>query len=182
MLKTKRIVITGGPGSGKTTLIEYLEQQNHSVMHEISRQVTQEAQKQGTAQLFLEKPLYFSEMLMEGRINQYHKAETFPSDFIFYDRGIGDVVAYLDYAKTDYSDDFAAPCDTLRYDRVFILPPWKAIYHSDNERYEDFDQALEIYHFLKEAYEKYGYTVYEVPTGTVPERVAYILDAIKDLH
>lgn len=181
-MKTKRIVITGGPGSGKTSLIQFLEQNDHAVVHEISRQITLEAQKSGTEQLFLEDPLLFSQKLMEGRVQQFHDAEKSDATVLFYDRGLGDVTAYLDYAKIDYPLEFATPNRKHRYDRVFVLPPWEAIYHSDNERYENFEQAKEIFHFLKKTYLNYGYSVNEVPLGTIEERVAFILNSTIDLH
>lgn len=179
-LKTKRIVITGGPGSGKTTVIQHLAQKGFDVMHEISRQITLEAQQNGTEQLFLKDPMLFSRKLMEGRLQQFFDAEKCDKKILFYDRGIGDVPAYLDFAKIDYQPDFAEPCHINRYDMVFILPPWEAIYHSDNERYESFEQADEIFEYLKTAYLNFGYNICEVPTGTVEERVDFILDFIKN--
>lgn len=181
-LKTKRIVITGGPGSGKTTVVQYLEQKGFAVKHEISRQVTLEAQKKGTEQLFLKDPLLFSQKLMEGRLLQFSDAETCNEKILFYDRGIGDIPAYLDFAKIDYPPDFTNLCKKYRYDKVFILPPWEKIYHPDNERYESFEQAHEIFRYLKEAYVNFDYDIYEVPTGTVEERVNFILDSSKNLY
>ena len=43
----KRIVITGGPGTGKSTIINELIKQDYTCMEEISRQVTLDAQKEG---------------------------------------------------------------------------------------------------------------------------------------
>lgn len=178
-LKTRRIVITGGPGSGKTTVIRFLEQKGFAVMHEISREITLEAQKNGTEQLFLEDPLLFSQKLMDGRLQQFFDAKNCDKEILFYDRGIADIPAYLDFAKIDYPQEFVNPCRVNRYDSVFILPPWKDIYHSDNERYENFEQALEIFEYLKSAYVYFGYKICEVPTGTVEERVNFILNSIK---
>jgi len=58
-------VITGGPGSGKTTLVKELEAKGFACLHEISRQIILEAQQQGIDQLFLEDPLLFSRKLLE---------------------------------------------------------------------------------------------------------------------
>ena len=59
-----------------------------------------------------------------------------------------------------------------------MLPPWKEIYTSDNERYESFEQAVEIHHYLKKTYLQIGYTISIVPYGSIQERTDYILDAI----
>ena len=61
------IVIIGGPGTGKSTIIDGLIDKGFCCYPEISRQVTLEAKKQGIEQLFLENPLLFSELLLEGR-------------------------------------------------------------------------------------------------------------------
>jgi predicted ATPase len=51
------IVIIGGPGTGKSTIINQLTSLGHCCYPEISRQVTAEAKKLGIDQLFLENPL-----------------------------------------------------------------------------------------------------------------------------
>jgi len=180
-VQTKRIIITGGPGSGKTALINHLEKEGYPVMHEISRQVIQEAQKEGIEQLFLENPILFSEKLLSGRLKQFNEAINYAAPILFYDRGMPDVTAYMDFLNTHYPENFSNSCLENRYNKIFVLPPWEDIYQKDNERYESFEQAEKIFHYLKASYEKYGYTVFEVPVGSIKERVQFILNNIKDL-
>ena len=97
ILKKEIVVIIGGPGTGKTTIIDGLIAQNYCCYPEISRQVTLEAQKQGIEQLFLKNPLLFSELLLEGRKKQFENACNEPHDMVFLDRGIPDVLAYMHY-------------------------------------------------------------------------------------
>lgn len=178
-MKAKKIVITGGPGSGKTALIEFMENQGHAVKHEISRDIILEAQKQGIDQLFLKDPLLFSKKILDGRLKQFKEGESCSSEVLFYDRGMPDVTAYMDFSATKYPEIFTTTCSTYRYDKIFVLPPWKAIYQQDNERYESFAQAEKIFHFLKKGYKKFGYEVQEVPVGSIKDRVRYILDYLK---
>lgn len=179
-MKTERIVITGGPGSGKTALIKYLEDQGHQVMHEISRQVILEAQKEGIEQLFLENPILFSKKLLEGRLKQFMEGENCQAETLFYDRGMPDVTAYMDFVDTPCPNTFSETCLTYKYDKIFVLPPWEEIYEQDNERYESFEQAEELYSFLKNSYENYGYKTYEVPEGSIKERANFIISKVKD--
>ena len=79
----KKIVITGGPGSGKTSLVSYLLNIGHQCMPEISRAVTIEAQKQGIEQLFLEDPILFSRKLLEGRLVQFNDTQNLKKHFYF---------------------------------------------------------------------------------------------------
>lgn len=181
-MEIKRIVITGGPGSGKTALINYLEREGYQVMHEISRDVILEAQKDGIEQLFLENPILFSEKLLEGRLKQFHAGKNFSAPVLFYDRGMPDVTAYMDFVDIHYPENFSETILKYKYDEIFLLPPWREIYQQDNERYESFEQAQKIFHFLKKGYENYGYKVTEVPVGAIKERVNFILENLKNEH
>jgi len=175
----KIVVIIGGPGSGKSTIIKYLTQKGFSCYPEISRQVILEAREKGIDQLFLEQPLLFSELLLNGRINQYNSAKHEDSKFVFIDRGIPDVIAYMDLIGDSYPEMFAQACKTYRYDQIFILPPWEEIYISDSERYESYEQAVQIHKHLIQTYSSYGYNLVEVPKDTVEARVEYILSHLE---
>ncbi|MBY0487358.1 MAG: ATP-binding protein [Flavobacteriaceae bacterium] len=172
------VVIIGGPGTGKTTIIDGLTTKGYCCYPEISREVTMEAKKQGIEQLFLEKPLLFSELLLEGRKNQFSSAQQEPHNIVFLDRGIPDVLAYMHYIGDSYPAFFDQACRDHIYTKIFILPPWEEIYESDDARYENFEQAKLIYTHLVETYQKYGYNLIEVPKGTVDERINYILETL----
>jgi len=93
-LKPLRLVITGGPATGKTAIIEHLESLKHHCYEEVIRKHAEQVNKKT----------------------------------VFYDRGIPDVLAYMDYFKQDIPDNFNAICKEHTYDHVFLLPPWEAIY------------------------------------------------------
>jgi predicted ATPase len=78
-----KIVLIGGPGTGKSSVLNELMTKGFQCMPEVSREVTLEAQKKGIEQLFLTEPLLFSKMLFEGREKQYEKAEQSKADWIF---------------------------------------------------------------------------------------------------
>ena len=171
----KKIVITGGPGSGKTSLILFLEENGYQCQNEISRQVTLEAQKKGIDQLFLSDPVLFSQHLLEGRLKQHQEVGHFKKTILFYDRGLPDITAYMDFTNVSYHESFHTTCNKHRYDTVFILPPWKDIYTKDNERYETYEEAEKIHKFLIQSYQKYGYEVIVVPFGTLKERMKFMI-------
>jgi predicted ATPase len=178
---TKKIVITGGPGSGKTALIEYLTQAGHYCMPEISRSITIKAQQDGIDQLFLADPFHFSNLLIQGRREQFNHQPNAACAYQFYDRGLPDVVAYMDYLKLECPDHFLSALEEHQYDAVFILPPWAEIYVQDNERYEAFDTAIELHAHLYNRYSALGYQVHSIPKATITERALFLLNTLNNL-
>lgn len=170
------IVIAGGPSSGKTTLIDALVEKGFVCYPEVSREVIKKAQENGIAQLFLENPLLFSEMLLEGRITQYNNAVQETADVVFIDRGLPDVLAYMHYIGDSYPKSFKEVCEQNKYTKIFVLPPWQEIYVSDDERYETYEQAELIHKHLLDTYESFGYELIHLPKDTVENRLDFILE------
>lgn len=177
-MSTQKIVITGGPGTGKSSIIKELKKRGHICFDEISRQVTLDARKNGIEQLFLTEPLLFSELLLEGRQKQYIDANSQGANLVFLDRGLPDVLAYMDYFNSEYPNHFIDTCKINTYDQVFILAPWQEIFESDSERYESFEQATQIHEHLLNTYKKYNYNLLDVPFGSIEKRTDFVLDIL----
>lgn len=176
----KSILLIGGPSTGKTTLINHLKTLGYPCLEEISRHVIKKAQGEGIDQLFLEKPLLFSRLLKDARIQQHQEVATFDTEYVFLDRGIPDTVAYLDYIGQTYTQEFINDSKKYKYDYVFIFPVWKEIHETDAERYESFEQAQKIQEHLLATYLRYGYSPIEVPKNDVITRATFIINTLKD--
>ena len=174
----QKIVFIGGPSTGKTAVLNELVKQHYFCMPEISRKVILKAKKQGIDQLFLTEPLLFSKMLLEGREQQFLNAEKTEHNIVFFDRGIPEIYAYMNYLKTTYPSIFIEKSKAYRYDKVYLFSPWKEIYTSDNERYETFEESVLINQFLIEVYKELGYTIIEVPFGAVKDRTNFIINSL----
>ena len=172
----KKIVLIGGPGTGKSSVLNELETRNYHCMPEVSREVTKEAQQKGIQQLFLTDPLLFSKMLFEGRERQYIDAQKSNSKLVFFDRGLPDVHAYMEYTNEKYPEYFMEKSLSYKYDHVFLFRPWEQIYISDNERYESFEESVKINLHLERTYQDLGYLIQDVPFGSIKERVDFILN------
>ncbi len=174
----QKIVLIGGPGTGKTSVLNELIQRGFYCMPEVSREVTLKAKEQGIEQLFLTEPLVFSEMLLEGRELQYLNADKNDNNIVFFDRGIPDIHAYMDFFKTNYPDTFLNKSKKYQYSKIFHFAPWKEIHTTDNERYESFEESKTIDKFLLKAYSELGYKICNVPFGSIKERTDFILNSL----
>ncbi|MEK6153564.1 ATP-binding protein [Flavobacteriaceae bacterium 3-367] len=185
-MNTTRVVISGGPGTGKTSVIKMLEESGFFCFHEIIRSMTSNAKKEGNPEAFVSNPIVsvsnpaeFNEMILQGRIDQFKRLSEVKGRPAFYDRGIPDVLAYMDFFGQSYEDHFVSACKTHLYDTVFLLPPWKEIYVSDNERFESFEEAVQVHEHLERTYRRFGYDIVMVPLTNVEERLAFILNRLK---
>lgn len=176
MNNSNKILITGGPGSGKTALINALENRKFNCEHEIVRNLTLEGKGNGIDQIFLKDPLIFSEKLLELRIGQFNKKQI--SENTFYDRGVHDVLAYLNYIKVKYDHLLTEKAEKIKYDKVFILPPWKDIYRQDEIRYESFNESVKIHDEIVKIYNFFKMKIIILKTGTIDQRIENILEFI----
>lgn len=185
-LKTKRIVVTGGPSTGKTTVIEALEQEGYHCFEEVIRAMTVAKKAEGNDVVFesnpivsVADPLAFNQMILDARIAQFESSLQSTDELVFFDRGIPDVLAYMDCFDQEYDASFKAAAVAHRYDVIFLMPPWKEIHVVDNERFESYEESLRVNACLEHAYTSFGYDIQRVPKDTISNRVDFILERIK---
>lgn len=166
----QRFVITGGPATGKSSIIAQLEKLRYSCFEEVSRSIIQ-AQKIKTSA----KDFDFESAVFQERKTQYLSAKKLH----FYDRSMLDGVAYMKLQNIPIPKQILTDLKTHRYEsKVFITPTWEDIYHQDTERLESFEEATAIDKSLRKTYQSFGYELVEIPFSTVEERVKFILSQI----
>ena len=67
-------MLTGGPGSGKTTLINLLKKEGYPCFEEASRKYIQMGKAEGKDDFFAEDPLTFSQLIWKDRKEQFFLA------------------------------------------------------------------------------------------------------------
>ena len=174
MFEKQKVVLTGSPASGKTTLINRVNHPEISCYSEVSRAIISAAQANGAQRPFLENPLAFSEAIFESRLHDYFNVSKTPVQL--YDRGIHDVVAYLHELGDDVPCGMEEDCMNFTYDKVFIFPPWKAIFEQDAQRVEGFNEAEKLHNALVETYSTFGMECIEVPRVSLVKRLAFMLE------
>ncbi len=123
-------------------------------------------------------PLDFNRKILRARIKHFQESLLSQGPVVFFDRGIPDIMAYMDYFDQEYGAEFIKATEDHRYDAVYLLPMWKGIYITDGERFESYGEALQIHDHLREAYTNSGYDVIEVPKDSVPNRIRFILKSL----
>lgn len=185
LLKTKRIVITGGPATGKTALIEHLKVMGYECYPEIIREFTMEEVENKSDEEILSNPivfaddsLQFNKRLLHGRQAQFEASLISDENYIFFDRGVADVLAYMDFFDQEYDSYFTDACNSIPYDAVFILPPWKEIFGTDEGRFENFEEAIRLHDHLEERYTYFGHNPITVPKDTIENRINFIFSKL----
>ena len=170
---TNRVVITGAPGTGKSTILNLLEKRGYPIHPEMARALIAEQQDLGTDLVPWKNHADFGLELFKRQKEQYFNAQA--DAYNFYDRGVPDNLGYLrrDGLQNHALEEEAA--GLFYHKEVFLTPPWEEIYGNDEVRWEDTQLMLEIHAALKDIYEFFGYQITEVPKLSPEERVLFIL-------
>lgn len=170
-------VITGGPGVGKTAIIEELSHLGFLVADEDARRIIKEQMEiNGDGLPWRSKPLY-AKLMIEASVETYQKINSnLQSEKVFFDRGILDTICYMNMENIPVSLEMEKLISTHPYSqKVFILPPWEEIYETDNERKQTWQEAIYTFDIMKQTYISYGYEVIEVLKGSIEDRCKFIL-------
>lgn len=174
-------IITGGPGVGKTTLINELNKCNFQTVQEDARKVIKQQLEINDEGLPWKNKELYAELMFNASLKSYDEINLeMVSSPVFFDRGILDSICYMKMENIPISKEKNEIIKRYSYNKnIFILPPWKEIYETDNERKQSWDEALFTFGKMKETYLEYSYNVIEVPKTNVKERLNFLLKEIK---
>jgi predicted ATPase len=171
-------VITGGPGSGKTSLIAALRSRGYNSTAEAGRTIIQDQVAIDGRALPWRDPLHFAELMLSMEMQSYRLAEQNVGP-VFFDRGIPDVLGYLRLMHIPAPEHVQNAAKVFRYNHVvFVTPPWREIFQQDQERKQDFDEAVRTYDALVETYTSHNYELVEIPRTSIQDRVRFVLRKI----
>jgi predicted ATPase len=169
-------VLTGGPGSGKSTLIEALVRAGHAGTAEAGRGIIRDQVAIGGPALPWRDPASYAELMLCWEMRSHHMARDLPGP-VFLDRGVPDVIGYLRLTGLPVPAHMEKAAETFRYNRrVFIAPPWPEIFHQDEERRQTPEEAERTYEAMVSTYSGCGYELVEVPRLAVEERVRFVVE------
>ena len=167
-MKNEKIIISGPPGSGKTTIINELKKMGHICFSEI-RPLNINLHITGNK-------LLISKHIFKSRKEQFN---TNCQKKAFYDRSLIDVIAYMKFWNEKYPISWENDIHKYRYyHKVFYTNPWKEIYEQTNDRKETFEEAKKINKFLRKTYLNLNYKIIDIPQVSTSKRIKFIINNI----
>jgi predicted ATPase len=172
-------VFTGGPGSGKTTVLMELQKQGFQVLPEVARKIIQEQVATGSNAVPWGDRESYANLMLERSIESF-LAHTPAASATFVDRGIPDTWGYAKLIDIQERAHIWEACEKYRYaGRVFAAPFWNEIYTTDTERKQTIQEAEQTARLTVEVYEECGYEVIILPKASPLERAKFVLGALE---
>jgi predicted ATPase len=170
----KKIVISGGPHSGKTSLIGALEEKYPAFEYlpEPATVVVSEAQKNDGLYWrdIFDSSLEFCTLCMNQSVHAESLVDPV-SKFVFLDRSLIDTIGY---ARRDGCEELVPELKELArlalYDVVFFCEPVGEI----KGRIEDADIAKHTHELLEQAYREINIALISLPAVGIDERVRIV--------
>ena len=172
----RRYILTGAPGSGKTSVLAALRDGGYPVVGEAATDVIAIAQQRGSEQPWTE-PDFTARIAGLQRARQLAPAP--PGAVVqFYDRSPVCTLAlarYLDHpVPAILAGEVARVVADRVYEReVFLVRPLGFVEPTAARRIS-YAESLEFERVHEEEYGRLGFDLVEVPAATVPERAALI--------
>jgi len=120
--------------------------------------------------------------MFERSINSFEQTEKTLNreNPVFFDRGFLDTICYAELIESEINERMNSYAERWKYNKsIFILPPWQEIYETDNERKQDWEEAVLTFQKMSETYKNYGYRIIVIPKTPISERADFVLEFIE---
>lgn len=177
----RRIILTGTPGAGKTTILDHLAAAGHTVISEAATDLIAAAHAAGETEPW-NRPAFIDAIAAEQRRRQ----EAADGPVQFFDRSPVCTLALARLKDYPVSPVLAAELDRIKteavYERRVCFIEHLGFVTPTAARRIRFDEAVHFEQLHREAYRELGYEVLPIPPAPPAERAAQILDLTEDAH
>lgn len=171
-----RFVITGGPGFGKSELIDEVGRRGITVFREAALKILRRNIDKFSDAIRTGDRERFDEELRSIMYEDYYSHQT--ASLAFYDRGFPDFIGWNAYYNkeeaTALADVYSHPYERI----VFLTKPWPEIFRETMERPFSYEEACRINDAIDHGYRKCGYVVRYLENEDTNLRAEHVLNAV----
>ena len=172
----KRFILTGAPGSGKTSILHALRDRGYPVIAEAATEVIALEQAQGNDQPWNEPQ--FADKIVELQRSRQRQPVAAGTSVQIYDRSPVCTLALAHYLAYPVSDSVAGEVDRIVRERVyerqvFFIQPIGFIEPTAARRITQ-QESLKFERCHRDEYVRLGFELVEIPPGKIEERAALI--------
>ena len=173
--KGVKYVLTGGPGTGKSTLLEELARRGYQTVPEAARQIIKEEMPKERPVLPWTDLSEFQEKVLQRQLDLESKIS---AGLVFLDRGLLDSIAYCREGDISLPETLKQIVEKERHQRryagIFILD-FLPSYVADGVRREEQEEAEDLHFQIGAVYEELYYQCWHVPVLSPAKRAQFIL-------
>ncbi|MBT4870056.1 MAG: ATP-binding protein [Candidatus Diapherotrites archaeon] len=173
----KKIVIAGGQGSGKTTVIDKLKK-DFCCIHEATSYLIDSG--------YVPEDHSFEEFQNEVITKQKEMENSVDEKIVFLDRCLIDTILYLEEEEKEESDELLLDIKNANYNQVFFLDAlpekyWPMPAHK-KPRITTYQKGIERTKKLFEIYDRFNIPIKKIPAVSLDERIKLIKEIINKLE
>ncbi len=179
----KRFILTGTPGSGKTSLIKALEQKGYFVIPEAATDIIASEQKKGNHEPW-RYPNFIDNIITQQKHRQI-QVQNLNTSVQFYDRSPICAYALALYLGFVPSALLLEEIERIKINKIYE----KTVFFIENlgfcesteSRKISFEEALKFEQIHLDTYAKFGYKIFKIPAVSIDERVKLVDLACENL-
>lgn len=169
VINTRWIVLSGGPGTGKTSIAQSFQREGMNVLAESADALLKAALSAGEDIESVKTRDDFSFRIAMQERTRLHELN--PNELHIFDTSFVDHFAYNIFYSRKPALDLTPYAEKVRFAAVFSLDPLPA-HELTGIRTESASQSAQITELMRQEYNRYGYTVVCVPFIENPDRRA----------
>jgi predicted ATPase len=164
--KTRKYIITGGPHSGKSGVISFLEDRGIQVLHETARLIIMEDQERRASDPFYIQLYPWEDQKIFCRRcheRQKEREKGLKDGFAVLDRSIIDNLAYAVVAGIELDKKIYTDITDAHYEKRVFFFEMLGQYMTDEQRKDTPEQVTAVHRELYNAYNSLGFEMITIP-------------------